>query len=116
MDKVFIRGLKVDTVIGVYDWERKVRQTLLVDVEMSTDIRAAAADDDLSKALDYHRISICLQEVGKENAFQLIETLAEKMADVLLAEFSIGQLTLCLQKPGAVPDAQTVGIAIERSV
>ncbi|MFL0798022.1 MAG: dihydroneopterin aldolase [Cellvibrionaceae bacterium] len=115
MDKVFICGLKVDTVIGVYDWERKIRQTLLVDVEMSTDIRPAAAEDDLGKALDYHRISIRLQEMGKENSFQLIETLAEKMAAMLLTEFPITQLTLSLQKPGAVPDAQTVGITIARS-
>lgn len=115
MDKVFIRGLKIDTVIGVYDWERKVRQTLLLDVEMQTNIRPAAAGDDLNLALDYHSISLRLQDVGSEASDQLIETLAERFARIILSEYPVSSVALTLSKPGAVPDAQMVGVCIERN-
>lgn len=114
MDKVFIKGLKVDTVIGVYDWEREIRQTLVLDMELGTDIGPAAATDDLSKTLDYETISNRLKSFIAEREFQLVETLAEEVARLLMMEFSIPWLKLTLAKPGAVPDADTVGIIIER--
>lgn len=114
MDKVFIRELRVDTVIGVYDWERKIQQTVVLDIEMAWDNRRAAATDDLSKALDYNAVSQRLMAYIKSTQFQLIETLAEQCSDILLNEFFVPWLRLRLSKPGAVPEAATVGLVIER--
>lgn len=114
MDKVFIKGLKADAVIGVYDWEREIRQSLLLDLELGTDMKPAAETDDLVHTLDYASISNRLIEFIQMSEFKLIETLAERLASLLMEEFSIPWLTLRLYKPGAVAEADTVGVAIER--
>lgn len=114
MDKVFIKGLKADSVIGVYDWEREIRQQLLLDLELGTDIQHAAKTDDLTYTIDYAAISARVIAYVQAGEFQLIETLAEKIAALLMTEFSIPWLKLTLYKPGAVSEAETVGVMIER--
>ncbi|WP_122573820.1 dihydroneopterin aldolase [Pseudomonas viridiflava] len=114
MDRVFIQGLEVDTVIGAYDWERGIRQCLRLDLSFAWDNRPAAEGDDLSKALDYASVSTRIQAFAEQAQFQLVETFAERLAEVLMAEFNIPWLHLRLTKPGAVVAAAGVGVEIER--
>ncbi|MES2819519.1 MAG: dihydroneopterin aldolase [Pseudomonadota bacterium] len=114
MDRVFIEGLEVDTVIGVYDWERGIRQCLRLDLTFAWDNRPAAAGDDLSQALDYAAITARIQAFADEAQFLLVETFAERLAEALLGEFQIPWLRLKLTKPGAVAAASGVGVEIER--
>lgn len=113
-DSVLIEGLVVETVVGVYDWERKVDQRLVVDLEMTWDNRVPGASDDVSDALDYaavsERVTSCLQALQPK----LLEHGAETLAAELMAQFGIRWLALTLRKPGAVPEAQSVGVRIER--
>ncbi len=113
-DTVFIRELRIDTVIGLHDWERQIRQTIVLNLEMAWDNRPAAADEAIDKALDYDAVSQRLIRFIGDSEFLLIETLAERVAELLLAEFGIPWLRLEVCKPGAVPEAQTVGVRIER--
>ena len=108
MDTVFIRQLRADTVIGVYDWERNVRQNVVLDLEMATDNRRAAASDEIADALDYAAISARVLSFIKGSEFQLIETMAEQVAAIVLGEFGVPWLRLRLAKPGAVAQAQDV--------
>lgn len=114
MDQVLIEALDVDTVIGVYDWERRITQTLSLDLRLATDIRPAAHNDDLSQTLDYAAISQRIGAFAKENDFALVETFAERLAATLREEFAIAWLQLTVRKPGAVPNARAVGVVIER--
>ncbi|POY79127.1 dihydroneopterin aldolase [Pseudomonas amygdali pv. morsprunorum] len=114
MDRVFIEGLEVDTVIGAYDWERGIRQCLRLDLSFAWDNRPAAAGDDRSKALDYASVSTRIQVFAEQAQFQLVETFAERLAEVLMSEFNIPWLRLKLTKPGAVAAAAGVGVEIER--
>lgn len=114
MDIVFIRDLAIDTVIGVYDWERQVRQTVSLDLEMGTDIRAAAASDDLTYTLDYKAVAKRLIDFVGSSEFELVETLAERCAQIVMSEFNVPWLRLRLSKPGAVRGARDVGVLIER--
>jgi len=114
MDIVFLRGLRVDTVIGVYDWERGIKQTLIIDLEMAADIRRAAATDDIADTLDYKAVAKRLSAFIAASEFQLVETLAERCAELLLAEFNIPWLRLTINKKGAVSSADDVGVIIER--
>nr|WP_290442031.1 dihydroneopterin aldolase [Cobetia sp. Dlab-2-U] len=109
-----IEALVVETVIGVYDWERTIRQRLVMDLEMATDIRAAAADDDLTHTLDYAAISARIQTFAEDSRFELVETFAERLAALLREEFGIPWLTMTVRKPGAVPEAAAVGVRIVR--
>lgn len=115
MDTVFIEGLEVDTVIGAYDWERTIRQCLRLDLYLGWDNRPAAADDDLSKALDYAKLSERVQAFAQDSNFILVETFAERLVELLMSEFHIPWVRLKLTKPGAVPAASGgVGVEIER--
>ncbi|WP_176494275.1 dihydroneopterin aldolase [Cobetia sp. 5-25-4-2] len=114
MDRVLIEALAVETVIGVYDWERTIRQRLVIDLEMATDIRPAAVGDDLTHTLDYAAISARIQTYADDSQFELVETFAERLAALLREEFGIPWLRMTVRKPGAVPEAQAVGVRIER--
>ncbi|MBP6699814.1 MAG: dihydroneopterin aldolase [Halioglobus sp.] len=114
MDIVYIRELRAATVIGVYDWERSVRQILVLDLELAADNRRAAASDEIGDALDYAALSARVLAYIEESEFQLIETLAEQVASLVMAEFGVPWLRLRLAKPGAVPQARDVGVLIER--
>lgn len=115
MDKVFIEGLEIETVIGVYDWERRIRQPLVLDLELSFDNRRPAASDDIADTLDYKAISKRLVQFVSASSFQLVETLAERCAQIVLDEFDVRRVRLKVSKPGAVRGAKAVGVAIERS-
>jgi dihydroneopterin aldolase len=114
MDIVYIRELRADTVIGVHDWERNIRQTVVIDLEMATDTRLAAGSDDVEDALDYAAVSQRLLAYVESSTFELIETLAEGVADTVQGEFGVPWLRLRLAKPGAVTAAREVGVVIER--
>jgi dihydroneopterin aldolase len=113
-DTVFIRGLKATSVIGCYDWERDIRQTLVIDLELEADFTRAAQSDALNDALDYAAISQRVIAVCEASRFQLLEALAEHLASLLLAEFSIERLRMTITKPGAVAEAEGVGVVIDR--
>ncbi len=114
MDIVFISDLKIDTVIGIFDWERSIRQTISIDLEMAADIAAAAATDAISDTLDYKAVSKRLIEFVGQSEYQLVETLAEKIAGIVLSEFGVPWLRLTVHKPGAVRGSRDVGVIIER--
>ncbi len=114
MDKVFIKGLHIQTTIGFFQWEKEIKQTLVIDVAMAWDTANAAKNDELAKTLDYAEISIAIETFANENPVDLIETLAERMAAFLMSKFHIPWLQLKIGKPGAVDNAATVGVEIER--
>lgn len=114
MDIIFIHELRVQTLIGVYPQERKARQTLALDLELGTDIRPAATTDRLDDTLDYQVVAQRIEEFAAASDFQLVETLGERIAELLLREFGVPWLRLTLHKPGAVAGAREVGIIIER--
>lgn len=115
MDKVLIRQLRVDTVIGVYEWEKTIHQSLLLDLDMAWDNKPAAATDDYQYALCYETVSNRLTELITEHPIELIETVAERVADCLLQEFNVSWVKVVVMKPGAVATAAFVGVEIERS-
>jgi 7,8-dihydroneopterin aldolase/epimerase/oxygenase len=114
MDTVFIRELRIDTVIGIYEWEREIRQTVVLDLEMDADIAKAAATDAIEDTLDYKAVSKRLIEFVRASEFQLVETLAERCAAIVLEEFGVPWIRLTLNKVGAVSAARDVGVIIER--
>jgi dihydroneopterin aldolase len=114
MDTVYIRDLRIDTVIGIYDWEREVRQTVSLDLEMATDIRRAAQSDSIEDTLNYKAVAKRLIQFVGESEFQLVETLSERCAAIVLDEFDVPWVRLRLSKPGAVRGSRDVGIIIER--
>ena len=115
MDHVFIEGLEIEALIGIYDWERRIRQPLVFDVEMAFDNRKPAASDAIADTLDYKAVSKRLVEFVGQSGFGLVETLAERCAALVIEEFGVSWLRLKLSKPGAVRGAQAVGVVIERS-
>ena len=115
MDIVFVRDLQIETVIGIFDWERRIRQTVSLDLEMGADIRRAAASDAIDDALDYKAVSKRLIDFVGASEFQLVETLAERIAAIVLEEFGVPWLRLTVNKPGAVRGSRSVGVVIERA-
>lgn len=114
MDIVYIRDLKIQAVIGVLDWERAIRQPLSLELEMACDISKSAASDDIADALDYAAVSTRIVQFVEDSRFQLVETLAEQVASVVLQEFGVPWLRLRVSKPAAVKAARDVGVIIER--
>ncbi len=114
MDIVFIRGLRIDTTIGIHDWEKQVRRPVILDLDLGSDIAHAAATDRIADALDYDAVTRRLVQEVSGNRFELVETLAEHCAAILREEFSIPWLRLSLNKPGAVGNGVDVGVVIER--
>lgn len=114
MDIVFLRDLRIETVIGIYDWERKIKQTVVLDLEMSTDVSRAAASENIADALDYKAVTKRLISFVEKSEFQLVETLAERCAGIIREEFDVRWVRLTLNKIGAVSAARDVGVIIER--
>jgi dihydroneopterin aldolase len=114
MDKIFLNELKVETVIGIWEWERKIRQTVLIDLEMSADIAKAAATDNVEDTLNYKFVAKRVQSFVAESSFQLVETLAERIAEIVREEFSVEWVKVRVNKPGAIRGSRDVGILIER--
>lgn len=116
MDIIFINELRVDTVIGVWEWERRIRQTLVMHVEMGVDISFAGETDDLSKTVDYKAVNDRVRSFTSKSEFKLVETLAEKISEIILKEFGVRWLKLTISKQGVLDDVKDVGIIIERGV
>ncbi|HEY1991788.1 MAG TPA: dihydroneopterin aldolase [Gammaproteobacteria bacterium] len=114
MDIVFIRDLKVDTVVGIYDWEKRMRQQVLLDIEMGADVARAAKTDSIEDTLDYKAVAKRVHQFVQESQFGLVETLAEKVAELVMGEFKVPWIKLTLNKPGAVSGSKSVGVVIER--
>ena len=114
MDIVFIHDLQIETVIGIYDWERKIRQTVSLDIEMASDIGKAAESDHIDDALSYKDVAKRLIEFVEASEYRLVETLAEEICRIIRDEFGVPWVRLTLHKPGAVSGSKSVGVSIER--
>jgi dihydroneopterin aldolase len=114
MDKIFLSELKVDTIIGIWEWERRIRQTVVIDLEMSADIAKAAATDEVADTLNYKSVAKRIQELVAESSFQLVETMAERIAAIIRDEFDVAWVKVRVNKPGAIRGSKAVGVIIER--
>ena len=113
-DTIFLHELRVDTVVGIWDWERKIRQIVSIDLEMGTDIRRAAGSDTIEDTLNYKSVAKRVQQFVGDSEFQLVETMAEKIAEIVLAEFDLPWIQVRVSKPGAIRGAKDVGVLIRR--
>lgn len=116
MDIVYISDLKIEAIIGIYEWERSIKQTISIDLEMATDIAKAAASDSIEDTLDYKTVAKSIISYVEESKFNLVETLAEEVAAIVLNNFGVPWVKVRLSKPGAVRGARDVGVIIERSM
>ena len=114
MDKIFIHALKTETIIGIFDWERQVKQTVVVDIEMGIDIRNAARSDSIDDTMNYKKVAKRVLAFVEESSFHLVETLGERIAMLILEEFAISEVRIALSKPGAVRSSRDVGVILER--
>lgn len=114
MDIIFLGGLEIETVIGIYDWERKIKQKIFLDIEMAFDIKKAAETDDIAYTLDYKTVSDRIVSFVETSEFYLVEKLIEEISKILLTEFPIPWVKIILNKKGAISRARDVGIIIER--
>lgn len=114
LDTIFIHGIQCECVIGVWKWEKAITQTLLLDIDLAADVKVAAATDNLADTLNYKSISDRVREYAKDNQFELIETLIERLAEVILDEFDTSWVRIKLDKGGVVKKVKQVGIIIER--
>jgi len=115
MDKIFINDLQVETVIGIFDWEREIKQNISINLEMEFDISKAAKSDDINDSLDYKKVSKRIISLCEKADSYLVENLIEKIAQVVLKEFPVSKVTVSLEKPGALRGSKSVGIKITRS-
>ncbi len=114
MDIIFLRGLQIETIVGIFDWERVNRRIVVLDLEMAIDNRKAAASDAIEDALDYSKVSKRIVSFVEESSFFLVETLAERICEIIRVEFDVPWVRLTLNKKGAVQGASDVGVIIER--
>jgi dihydroneopterin aldolase len=114
VDKLFIRELKVETIIGFFDWERRVKQNVSIDLELATDARRAAQSDSVGSTLNYDDLARRLTDFVGQSQFHLVESLAEAVANIALREFRAPWVKVTIVKPGAIDGARDVGIVIER--
>ena len=114
MDKIFLSELKIDTIIGIWEWERRIRQTVVIDLEMSADIAKAAATDEVADTLNYKLVAKRVQTFVADSSFQLVETLAERIAAIIREEFGVAWVKVRVDKPGAIRGSKAVGVLIER--
>jgi len=115
MDKIFIHALKTEAIIGIYDWERQVKQTVVVDIEISADVRKAALSDSIGDTLNYRRVAKRVLAFVEASRCQLVETLSEQIAMLILEEFEVAGVRIALSKPGAVRGSKEVGVIVERN-
>jgi len=114
-DRIFLRGLTAECVIGFIDWERRVKQTVVIDLELPVDCARAALTDDVADTLDYKKVAKRVLAFIEASQFKLVETLAQRLAQLLLEEFSLEWVRLSLNKPGAIRSSRDVGVVIERT-
>ena len=116
MDKIFIHALKTETIVGIFDWERQVKQTVVMDIEFSADIAKAARSDSIDDTLNYKGVAKRVLAFVEESSFHLVETLAENIAMLILEEFGVSWVSITLSKPGAIRGSRDVGVMLERTV
>ena len=116
MDKIFIHALKTETIVGIFDWERQVKQTVILDIECSADIRKAALSDSIDDTLNYKAVAKRVLAFVEASSFHLVETLAERLAMLILREFGVAWVRIVLSKPGAIRNSRDVGVVLERRV
>ncbi|WP_027159547.1 dihydroneopterin aldolase [Methylobacter luteus] len=114
MDIIFLGGLEIQTIIGIYDWERETKQTIVLDIEMAYDIEKAAETDDIQYTLDYKAVSQRIISFVEQSRFFLVEKLIEEIATIIRNEFNVSWVRIILNKRGAISSARDVGIIIER--
>ncbi len=114
MDIIFLKELRIETIIGIYDWERRIKQPVILDLDLGADVRRAAATDNIDDTLNYKAVAKRIIGFVENSEFQLVETLAERVADIVLEEFRVPWLRLTVNKQGAVRGARDVGVIIER--
>ena len=114
-DRIFLRGLTAECIIGFIDWERRVKQTVVVDLELPVDCRRASVTDDVGDTVDYKRVAKRVLAYIEASEFKLVETLAHRLALLLLEEFALEWVRISLNKPGAIRNSRDVGVVIERS-
>lgn len=113
-DRIFLRDLRIETTIGIWEWERRIRQFVSIDLEMGADIARAAATDRIEDTLNYKAVAKRVQEFVGGSSFQLVETLAERIAALVLEEFELPWIRVTVNKPGAIRGARDVGVSIRR--
>lgn len=113
-DTIFLHDLRIETVVGIWDWERRIRQTVSIDLEMGADIARAAKTDSIEDTLNYKSVAKRVQQFVGDSDFQLVETMAEKIAELVLAEFDVPWIDVRVNKPGAIRGARDVGVNIRR--
>jgi dihydroneopterin aldolase len=114
-DTIFLRGLEVECIIGFIDWERRVKQTVVIDLELPVDCRAAAISDEVEDTLDYKKVAKRVIAFVEASEYKLVETLAHRLALLLLEEFGVAWIRLSVNKPGAIRGSRDVGMSIERT-
>ena len=114
MDKIFIHALKTETIVGIFDWERQVKQTVLIDIEYSANIRRAALSDSIDDTLNYKRVAKRVLTFVEQSSFHLVETLAEHIAMLILEDFGVAWVSISLSKPGAIRSSRDVGVMLQR--
>jgi dihydroneopterin aldolase len=114
MDRIFIHNIEVKTKIGVWEWERKIKQTVLIDLEIGTDIHHASKTDDIEDTLNYKTVVKHIEKFVAGSSFQLVETMAEKISEIILIEYKVPWVEVKVNKPGAISIAQDVGVIIRR--
>jgi len=115
MDTIFLRGLQVEAIIGIFQWERAATQSITIDLEMATDVARAAASDSIEAALNYKSVAKRIIAFAESSEFALVESLAESLARIVVTEFDVPSVRLSVSKPGAIEGSRDVGVTIERS-
>lgn len=114
MDTIFLRDLRIRTIVGIWEWERRLPQVVSIDLDMATDIRKAALSDDIGDTLNYKAVTSSIRKLVEDSRFQLIETMAEQIAAIIIEEFQVPWVRVAVHKPFAIRGSRDVGVSIER--
>ena len=114
MDRIFLSEMKIDTTVGIWEWEKRIKQQVIIDIEMSADIKKAAATDQIEDTLNYKAVAKSVRKLVEESSFQLVETMAEKISELVIGEHNVSWVKVRVSKPGAIRGSKGVGIIIER--
>ena len=114
MDRIFLSEMKIDTTVGIWEWEKRIKQQVIIDIEMSANIKKAAATDQIEDTLNYKAVAKSVRKLVEESSFQLVETMAEKISELVIGEHNVSWVKVRVNKPGAIRGSKGVGIIIER--
>ena len=114
MDRIFLSEMKIETTVGIWEWEKRIKQQVIIDIEMSADIKKAAATDQIEDTLNYKAVAKSVRKLVEESSFQLVETMAEKISELVIGEHNVSWVRIKVNKPGAIRGSKGVGIIIER--